>query len=379
MRSLNGASVVVAGASSGLGRATALAFARRGCRLVLAARREPVLREVARHCLDAGAPAAIAITTDVSEPDDVQALAEAAVARFGAIDIWINMAGVSLWGRFEDIPAEAQARLLSVNLTGVVLGSHAAVRAMLAGGGGGLIINMASLAGRVPVPFCAAYTASKFGVAGFSEALRDELGVRSAIRVCAVYPSFVNTPTDLHSANYTGRVLRALPPVLDPDYVAERVVGLWGRPRRSLPLGLHFALQPAYALAPGLTGWLTAQVMRRFLFGIGAPAPRHDGSLFAPLAEGTGSHGSWAQPRSGDSSQPRSEESRHPRSGDPIPTQSGHPVHPRSGGPTRLLRGPATRPRSGPQVGRRPRPGVTLVTAAVAGLFAIVLTGRARR
>lgn len=78
--------------------------------------------------------------------------------RFGKIDAWINMAGLSLWGRFEDIPPEAQARLIQVNLTGVINGSHAAVQFMLGGGGPGVIINVASVAGRMPVPFSAAYT-----------------------------------------------------------------------------------------------------------------------------------------------------------------------------------------------------------------------------
>jgi short-subunit dehydrogenase len=289
-----GTTVVIAGASCGMGLATAFAFARHGCNLVLAARREAELQKAAATCGAIGAEV-LPFVADVTDAGAMQSLAQATVERFGRVDVWVNMAGLSLWGRFEDIPPDAQARLIQVNLTGVINGSHAAVRAMLDGGGRGVVINVASFAGRMPVPFSAAYTASKYGVAGFTGALRDELAVRSHIAVSAVYPTFVDTPTDLHSANYTGRTLRPLSPVLSPERVATAIVGLAMRPRRALHIGLQHAMAPGYMLVPESIGRLTGRFLQRFLFQGGSPAPVTEGVLFKPMPEGTGTHGAWGQ------------------------------------------------------------------------------------
>ena len=299
MRDLAEKTVVIAGASSGMGLATALAFARRGARLFLAARREAPLRDAARRCQDLGAPVAVAAPADVTDPMHMATLAQAAADRSGGIDVWVNMAGLSLWGPFEAIPPEAQARLVQVNLIGAMNGAHAAVPHMLRRGRG-VIVNMSSIGGCVPMPFAAAYTASKYGVAGFTEALRDELLARSRVQVCGVYPGYVDTPTDRHSANYTGRELRPVPPVLDPERVAEAIVGLALRPRRSLHLGLHHALRVPHALAPEATGRIAGPLWQRFLLRSGASAPPTEGTLFEPVAEGTGTRGGWrASPAGG--------------------------------------------------------------------------------
>ncbi len=222
----------------------------------------------------------------------MRALADAAAERFGGVDVWVNMAGLSMWGPFEAIPPEAQARLVQVNLVGAMNGAHAALPHMLRRGRG-VIVNVSSIGGRVPIPFAAAYTASKYGVAGFTEALRDELAARSAVEVCGVYPGYVDTPTNLHSANRTGRELRPVPPVLDPEDVAEGIVGLALRPRRALHLGLQHALALPYTLAPEATGLVAGPLWERFLLRSGPPAPPSDGTLFEPVAEGTGTRGGW--------------------------------------------------------------------------------------
>jgi NAD(P)-dependent dehydrogenase (short-subunit alcohol dehydrogenase family) len=277
-----------------MGLATAIAFARRGATLFLAARREEALAEAARACEAAGSPRAVPVVADVTDAAAMRALADRAAAEAGGIDLWVNMAGLGAVGRFEEIPVEVQARLLEVNLTGALHGCHAALPHMLRRGEG-IIVNMSSIGGRIAQPFAAAYTASKFGLRGLTDSLRGEMLARSRIQVCGVYPQFVDTPAPLHAANYTGRTLRAAPPVLSPDYVAERIVQLCRHPRRALYLGSTHAMVPLFGLAPDLAGQAFARVVQRALFENGPPAPATDGAVLAPVTQGTGTAIGWGR------------------------------------------------------------------------------------
>ena len=272
--------VVLTGASSGIGHAAALAFARQGARLVLAARGAEALDKVAAECrlLDADA---LAVPTDVTDADAMRALADAAIQRHGRIDVWINNVGIGAVGAFDATPIEAHQQIIATNLVGHMNGAHA-VLPHFRKRGRGVLINMISVGGWTIAPYAAAYTASKFGLRGFSEALRAELGNLPGVHVCEVYPTFVDTPGLLHGANYSGKRLRPPPPVLDPREVASALVALSRAPRDVTSIGsIALPGRLAHALMPTLTGrltvWLTDRALER-----ADPAPVTNGNLFEP-------------------------------------------------------------------------------------------------
>lgn len=271
--------VVLTGASSGIGRATALAFARRGAALVLASRSAESLEPVSMACERAGVPV-LAVPTDVADAGAMKALADAALVRFGRIDVWVNGVGVGAVGRFEDTPADAHKRVLECNLLGHLNGCHAAMPHFRAQRRG-LLVNMISLGGWIPAPYAAAYVASKFGVRGLSEALRSEVSDLRDVHICDVAPTFVDTPGLAHGANYTGRTLRPPPPLIDPRRVAEAIVRLCDRPRDVTWIGAP-ALpgRVAYALAPRLVG-RTMRMLIDWALRRSTPAPITDGNLYA--------------------------------------------------------------------------------------------------
>ena len=272
--------MVLTGASSGIGHATALAFARQGAQLVLAARGAEALDKVVAEChlLDADA---LAVPTDVTDAGAMRALADAALQRYGRIDVWINNVGIGAVGAFDATPIEAHQQIIAANLVGHMNGAHA-VLPHFRKRGCGMLINMISVGGWTVAPYAAAYTASKFGLRGFSEALRAELGNLPDVHVCEVYPTFVDTPGMLHGANYSGKRLRPPPPVLDPRSVASALVALSRAPRDvtsigsvALPGRLAHALMPK--LTSRLTVWLTDRALKR-----ADPAPLTNGNLFEP-------------------------------------------------------------------------------------------------
>jgi NAD(P)-dependent dehydrogenase (short-subunit alcohol dehydrogenase family) len=251
-RPLEQAVVVVTGASSGIGRAAALRIARRGGALALCARSPAPLAEVAAECEAAGA-SVLQRALDVGDEEAVEAFAAAVEDRFGRLDVWVNNAATMAYGSFDEIPSEVFRGVVETNLMGQVHGARAALRRFRRQGSG-VLINMSSVWGRVPSPQVAPYVISKHAVRAFSECLQGEVAGEPDIHVAAVVPEAVDTPIFEHAGNYTGRQVRPIPPVLDPDEVAAGIEACaedplrevsYGRAGRALEL-LHAAAPPLY-------------------------------------------------------------------------------------------------------------------------------------
>ncbi|MEU5216848.1 SDR family NAD(P)-dependent oxidoreductase [Streptomyces sp. NPDC020807] len=268
--------VVVTGASSGIGRATALACAGYGARVVVAARSGAALREVARECRLRGGEG-LAVPTDVADERAVRELASRAVERFGRVDVWVNAAGVGILGRYDQVPPDEVRRLLEVNVLGAVHGARA-VLPVMHGQDRGVLIDVASLLGGVVVaPYMGAYAMSKAALVVFDDALRQELALAGEehVAVCTVLPAGVDTPFFRHAANRSGRDLRSLPPVATPERVARAVVRTAVRPRERVLVGPYARLLvTAHALAPGpLSRVVARRTGRAYLGPVTAAAP----------------------------------------------------------------------------------------------------------
>jgi short-subunit dehydrogenase len=286
--------IVITGASSGIGRATAIACAARGAAVVLAARREDALKEAARECETAGG-SALAVPTDVTDADAVRELARQAVERFGRIDVWVNCAAVTAFAPFQEIPLDEFRRILDVNVMGYVHGARAALP-YLREQGKGVLINVSSVVSAVPQPYTQAYSMSKAAVRALGASLRQELWLDGArhVKVCTVLPATIDTPFFDQAANYTGRKAKAMPPVYSPERVARTIVDLIRVPRREVivgPMGRNLVMQMKFA--PGLTERQMALLVDKAHLYRTKPSPATDGNLFRP-APGTGSvSGGW--------------------------------------------------------------------------------------
>lgn len=283
--------VVVTGASSGTGRAIATAAAAEDAQLVLAARREEALQEVADECRSLGGNATT-IVADVKEMADVHRLAKATLNQFGRIDVWVNNAGVLAAGAFDQIPADVNDDVIRTNLLGYIHGAQAAIP-IFKQQGYGILINNISVGGWFATPYMAAYCASKFGLRGFFEALKGELKDFPNIHVCDLYPGFLDTPGIQHAANYTGKYLRPAPPVYDPRKVANAVVALIQDPKGRKIIGSSsFFLKMAYGIFPTLSRNITASFIQAYLKNADR-TENTSGNILRTVDYGTGIDGGW--------------------------------------------------------------------------------------
>ena len=227
--------IVLTGASSGIGLVTARMAAAQGARLVLAARNAPALHRLVREIEERGGQA-LAVPTDVTHDNDVHRLADAAIRRFGGFDTWVNNAGISIYGRIEEVSLEDHRQLFETNFWGLVYGSKVAIRHLQRRGGA--LINVGSVLSDRAIPLQGMYSASKHAVKAFTDALRMELEHDGApVSVTLVKPSAINTPYIDHARNYLSVEPLNPPPVYAPELVAHAILRAAQVPTRDVVIG----------------------------------------------------------------------------------------------------------------------------------------------
>lgn len=234
MPSIKGKVVIVTGASSGFGAAAARLFAEEGCKVVLAARRIERLDELAKEIRAAGGEA-LPVAIDVSQPAQIEAMVKAALEAYGQIDILYNNAGFGRLDWLENLdPVKDIQAQITVDLLGVIWVARAVVPHMYQRRAG-TIINMCSMAGWVAPPLYTIYSAAKFGVRGFTEALRRE-AMNFDVKVCIIYPSGASTEFGSHVGTSQAKQRFTTPAwlKLTAEDVARSVVGLAKWPRRQV-------------------------------------------------------------------------------------------------------------------------------------------------
>lgn len=284
LKPLNQQVIVITGASSGIGLCTALLAAERGARLVLVARSANTLSDLVAQIRGIGGEA-IDVVADVGERDEVLAVAQAAIRQFGRIDTWINDAGVSIYGRLDEVSELDSRRLFDTNFWGVVNGSLVALPHLKARGGA--LINVGSEVSEAAMPLQGMYVASKHAVKGFTDALRIEIEKvdEAPVSITLIQPTAVNTPYPQHAKNYMDREPKLPDPQIDPRQVAEAILEAATQGGRDVKVGSMSVLNTTVSkLMPSLGDRLAAKQVDRQQED--APPRRPEGTLYEPGVTG---------------------------------------------------------------------------------------------
>jgi short-subunit dehydrogenase len=276
--------IVITGASSGIGLATARAAAKRGARVVLTSRNEEDLTRIAEEIEKEGGHA-IAVGADVADPRAVDRVRDAAIAKFGGFDTWVNNAGISIYGKLNEIDHAESRRLFDVDFWGVVHGCRSALSHLSERGGA--IINIGSVLSDRSIPLQGMYAASKHAVKGYTDALRMEVEMDNLpVSISLVKPAAIDTPYTQHARNHLDVAPRNPPPVYAPELVSDVILYCAENPKRDVIVGgggKMFTLLEK--IAPRLTDRVMEKTMDRAQKS--DRPPRLEDSLFlAPLFEG---------------------------------------------------------------------------------------------
>ena len=284
LKPINEQVVVVAGASSGIGRATALAFARRGAKVMVSARGEPGLQSLVDEIRQSGGQAT-SQAADVAVFDEVKALADTAAEVYGRIDTWVHCAAVAVYATFEQTTPDEFKRVIDVNLLGQAYGAMATLPHLRRTGGGALI-HISSVEARRALPYHSAYAASKHGIEGFLDAMRMELQHEGApISVTNIMPASINTPFFDKARTKLGVKPMGVPPIYQPDIVVDAILYAAEHPVRDIVVGgAGKIISTTQRLSPRLMDAMlsrTAFEGQRTEQPKGADAPN---SLFEPIS-----------------------------------------------------------------------------------------------
>lgn len=273
--------IVITGASSGIGLTTARMAAERGARLVLVARNGEALETIAGDLRALGAEV-IHVVADVGKEDEVRAAARTAIEHFGGFDTWVNNAGVSIFGRNEEVSREDQRRLFDTNFWGVVHGSLVAVEHLKTKGGA--LINLGSELSDTAVPLQGMYSASKHAVKGFTDSLRIELMEEGApVSVTLIKPAAIDTMFVPHAKNYMDVEPRLPPPIYAPDLVANAILEAAQTPHRDIYVGAASKLTSSTGHhAPAVLDALMKRLMFKQQRSQTPAGDRDDNSLYSP-------------------------------------------------------------------------------------------------
>jgi short-subunit dehydrogenase len=251
---------------------------------VLAARSEATLREVVQRLADSGCEA-VYVTADVGRREDVLRIAEVAIERFGRIDTWINDAGVSIYGRLDQVSEPDAKRLFDTNFWGVVFGSLVALPHLRTSGGA--LINVGSEVSEAAIPLQGLYTASKHAVKGFTDALRVEIEEldKAPVTITLIQPTAVDTPDPQHARNYMDREARLPSPQIEPEKVAEAILEAAVKGGRDVKVGAVAVVNTlASKLMPHMADKLAARQASQQLED--EPPHNPEGALYKPSNDG---------------------------------------------------------------------------------------------
>ena len=284
--------VLITGASSGIGRATAHRLAAEGATLVLASRSETALEQTRQECVSRGAGDVVVVPTDVGDRKAVESMFDRAVAAYDRIDGVVHSAAVVAYGQFTEIPADVFDHSLQTNVTGVANVARNALDHFAEGPGGSLVV-VGSVLGKIATPYMSPYTTSKWAIHGLVRTLQIEARETPGVHISLISPGGVNTPIYTQAGSYTGHPGHPPPPVASPERVARDVVQALDEPQRDRDVGLANGLMVAgFRLLPAVFDATVGPMMRLLGQGRESVEP-HPGNVFEPVAELEAVRGRW--------------------------------------------------------------------------------------